>query len=645
MKKIILYLLPLMFFMACPEAKHPDTGQPEVEIIFNLQDPVLQEFSSEADQRVLTVNANISFSAASSEPWCTAQTYPELTSGNLTVSVSEYTGNYSRSAIITITASGNAAPVTVNVIQWGLIPEGPPGTNIKGMVSAGGVGLQGVAVSDGYEMATTDEHGVYYLNSEKKNRLVFISIPGNYYPDVVDNVPQFFKWLQAGVDVTERMDFKLTAVDNNEHVILAIADFHMANRTSDLNQFNTKCLPDFNNVIDNYKTAGKNTYIITLGDLTWDVYWVSNKYDLNNYAALQKSYGTSVFNTIGNHDHDPYYEGDWVAEQTYRSIIGPNWYSINLGQVHYVILDNVRYINTGGTAGTMGNRTSSDILNDDQLDWLKKDLALVADKTAPLVIAMHTPLYSKPSADGTAGFHMSNGQTLASYLSAEGFSNVLFLSGHAHINHRVAHTTQLAEHNLGAVCATWWWTGNTGYAGNHICRDGSPGGYGVYEVNGRNMEWYYKSIGYDRSYQFRTYDRNKIQITAAKYAPNADATYQAMIPSYAGDYFTSSNSNYVFINVWAYEPSWTVEVAEGAVSLPVTRVLTMDPLHIISYNMQRINRNATPTSSFITENTSHMFRVQANKATSTLSIKVTDNFGNVYTEEMARPKELTAGIR
>ena len=33
-----------------------------------------------------------------------------------------------------------------------------------------------------------------------------------------------------------------------------------------------------------------------------------------------------------------------------------------------------------------------------------------------------------------------------------------------------------------------------------------------------------------------------------------------------------------------------------------------------------------------------MWKVTASSATSTLEIKVTDNFGNVYTETMSRPK-------
>jgi hypothetical protein len=501
----------------------------------------------------------------------------------------------------------------------------------NGWVSSAGAGIPGVTVSDGYEVTSTDDNGIYYLESEKKNEIVFISIPGGYEPPVIDNVPQFFKRLTAGADSVERMDFTLTAVNNERHVVLAVADPQLANRTNDLAQFED-CLTDLNDVISRYKAAGKKAYILTLGDLTWDDYW--ENWALPDYVNLQKKYGTAVFNTIGNHDHDPDYYVDWDAEQTWRSVMGPNWYSFNLGKVHYVVLDNIQYTATGSSA------RYSNTLADYQLEWLKKDLAAVTDKTAPLVIALHSPLYNPPNAtNNVPAFYTTNGQELYDCLAD--FTEVLVLSGHRHFNYRVIPREGLTEHNLGAICGTWWWTGNINHAGNHICVDGSVGGYGVYEVNGKNMEWHYRSIGYSRNYQFRTYDRNMIHITAAnKYAPNANAANAAKGPEYAGEYATAKNDNEVLINVWGYEPGWTVEVTEGSVPLTVTRVSVKDPLHIISYEFSRLNNNADPSASFLSVNTSHMFRVYANSPSSTLTVKVTDRFGTVYTETMKRPKVL-----
>ena len=45
---------------------------------------------------------------------------------------------------------------------------------------------------------------------------------------------------------------------------------------------------------------------------------------------------------------------------------------------------------------------------------------------------------------------------------------------------------------------------------------------------------------------------------------------------------------------------------------------------------------AKPT--FKTKATDDIWKVKASSATSTLEVKVTDRFGNVYTESMKRPK-------
>ena len=95
----------------------------------------------------------------------------------------------------------------------------------------------------------------------------------------------------------------------------------------------------------------------------------------------------------------------------------------------------------------------------------------------------------------------------------------------------------------------------------------------------------------------------------------------------------------MYINVFDYDPSWKIEVTENGKSLPYEVVKVKDPLHLAAYEAKRYNENKTPTSSFnaYTVN-SHIFRVQASSATSTLEIKVTDRFGNSAAESMKRPK-------
>jgi len=525
----------------------------------------------------------------------------------------------------------------INIIIESNVPD-KSGMTVKGIVYSNGLGVAGVVVSDGYEVTTTDENGIYYLPSQKKTGFVFISVPANYEAPVEDNIPQFFKRL-AGGSAVEQKDFSLTPVTNSKHVVVTIADWHLANRNDDLSQFASGFLPDVNALASEYTAANTKVYGLALGDGSWDAYWYENNFGVVEYKAQMKKVNCPMFNVIGNHDNDPYVSNDWESSKKYRDVIGPTYYSFNLGEVHYVVLDNIQYINTGGAPGVIGQRNYNEVVSTEQLEWLKKDLATLPDKTAPVIIAMHAPLHRPPSLDANGEqvntLALDNGGALISALA--GLSEVYVVTGHLHTNYTVKNNA-ITEFNVGAVCATWWWTGRSGYANNHICKDGTPGGYGVFEIDGRNVKWYYKSTGKPRNYQFRTYDLNKVQITAQAFAPN---TTQEQLEPYADTYTTPNLNNEVLINVWGFGPGWSIEVSEGGNALPVTRVSAMDPLHIISYEAKRLNAGAVPTAAFVTDPTSHMFRVATASATSTLEIKVTDVYGNVYTESMQRPEEFT----
>lgn len=530
-----------------------------------------------------------------------------------------------------------------NVVSNINIPD-VEGMTVKGLVYADGVGVAGVTVSDGYEVTVTNNEGVYYLPSLKKTGFVFISIPGNYEVATVGNAPQFFKRLSSNTTVVEQKDFSLIKVDNQKYVVIPMADWHLANRNNDIDQFTSKVLPDVNATIDKYKAEGTKVYALTLGDMTWDLYWYQNNFGLNEYVSYMNQLNCSVFNLIGNHDYDPYYANDWEAEHAYRNILGPTYYSFNLGAIHYVVLDDVEYINTGGSIGTVGSRNYNYNINTTQLQWLAKDLANITDKSTPIVLAMHTPLYKRPTLDSDGNqlneVYLHNGDALIDLLAP--FTEVHVLSGHLHENYTVEEQANIMEHNTGAICATWWWTGKNNYADNHLCKDGSPGGYGVWNINNRELQWKYKSIGYEENYQFRTYDLNTIEITAANFAPNVS---ESLMAEYAGSYAQKNINNQVLINVWGYEKNWNIEVTEQGKPLTVKRIQAKDPLHIVSYEAFRLNNGAIPTSAFTTNETSHLFKVQASAADTTLEIKVTDRFGNVYQETMVRPKAFTLKMR
>ena len=367
----------------------------------------------------------------------------------------------------------------------------------------------------------------------------------------------------------------------------------------------------------------------------------NNRYDLSKYLITIKSVDLPIFNCTGNHDNNPYCADDWQAEQAYKDIIGPTYYSFNLGNVHYIVLDNIQYINTGASQGTIGKRNYNKKLTEDQLSWLKKDLATVTDKNAPLFVAMHAQLYANPtSLPQKNTISMSGGSTLVNYLKE--FTNAHVITGHTHINYTIEPSDQLIEHNIAAVCATWWWTGKNGYANNHICKDGSPGGYKIFSINDNDVKWLYKGIKEEESKQFRSYDLNNVHFSMAD-VPLMPSDISASVKNAYMQYvnaYPQNNDNEVLINIWNWNSDWTLSVVdENRKTLPYTEVWAYDPLHIAALSVKRFNNaGLKSTPSFITDKFTHFFKVKADDADTDLVITVKDEFGNEWTENMQRPK-------
>ena len=510
--------------------------------------------------------------------------------------------------------------------------EPAAGSTVYGKVSCEGTGLAGVVVSDGVEVVKTDSKGVYQMKSKKYHGYVFVSTPSGYEPLTNGILPRFHAPLKANAATAERVDFQLRKVDGQEnHRMLMLGDIHLAKRTDDQKQF-ADFVKDVNATISG--TSGK-VYAMTLGDMTWDLYWIVNNYSFKEYltdAAGIK--GVMLYHTIGNHDHSMYYMGDFDTVKEYKELIGPTYYSFNIGQVHYVVLDDVECKNATPSQDEKGNacyeRTYDGRVVPDELAWLRKDLASVPNGT-PLVVTMHIPLYNK---DGK--YSLKEASTLAGILKP--YPEVHLYTAHTHTvyNGDELATDHLFEHNAGSICGTWWWSGKE-TPGVHIGQDGSPGGYTILDIAGTAFKWQYKATGAGVDYQFRTYDRNQIHLTQDKYVPNSNGTYAFDASRWA----SASSANEVYINVWNWDPSWKVEVSEDGKPLTVSQIISgeKDPLHLIAYTAKRINKNSKPT--FETNTTNHLFKVTASSADATLDIRVTDRFGNVYTETMTRPKDFT----
>lgn len=515
--------------------------------------------------------------------------------------------------------------------------------NVSGHITCDGKGVAGVAVSDGYVVTKTDANGAYSFTSAKKNGYVFYTLPGGYEPTVADGFkPQFWAPLTSTSEsVKETHDFTLKKVDNDKFTYVVSADYHLANRTNDDSQFRGRFMKRMKELS---QSAQGPVYSTILGDLTWDLYWVQNSYNLNNFMATMKDagYPFMMFPVIGNHDNDASVAAgvttDFDAAKPWRKIVSPNYYSYNLGKVHFVVLDDIYYLNTKKSgasypSGVVGERNYIREITSEQYDWLKKDLAMV-DKNTPLVVTFHVPAWKVSTSDDNKfkieeNLQLSHTKKLCDLLT--GYKTVHFLSGHTHVNQvaRPADYPNIVEHNIAAVCASWWWTGKL--TNRDVCIDGSPGGYSLWQIDGKDFKWKYMSSTDNLGTQMRLYDMNKVR---EYYKSNTDV--RAMLAKYTSrqDY-KDYEDNVVLANVYAYDTDWKIEFIENGVSLSYTRVTCEDPFHVICYDVPRFAQAKSYT--FATEKTTHMFKAKCATSNMPVIVKVTDSFGTVYIKTLNRP--------
>jgi 3',5'-cyclic AMP phosphodiesterase CpdA len=131
--------------------------------------------------------------------------------------------------------------------------------------------------------------------------------------------------------------------------------------------------------------------------------------------VLKASNASKVFYVPGEHDvmSD---NGEQYMARFGKGTLGSGWYSFDQKGVHFIGLVNVM----GKTELGMGN------LGQDQLDWLKKDIASLSN-SAPIVVFAHVPLWEiYPQ----WGWGTTDGAQALGMLKR--FGSVTVLNGHIH---------------------------------------------------------------------------------------------------------------------------------------------------------------------------------------------------------------------
>ncbi|MFE7244647.1 PQQ-binding-like beta-propeller repeat protein [Streptomyces sp. NPDC057580] len=291
----------------------------------------------------------------------------------------------------------------------------PPEATVSGVVyvdangdgarNDGEAGLAGVRVSDGVVATTTAADGTYSLTISTDRRttdIVWASQPRGYRFGLDQfKEPRFWANLgQLGDGATPAADFALERdriSDGDNFSWANIADPHVNAQ-----------LPDQIREINS--TGTDLRFIAVSGDLTNN----ASQAQFSTYRNGTAQSNVGVWPAVGNHE---YGSGSAYAAriENYRTNVGPEWYSFNYGNRHFVVLEN------NGSAPF-----------DEQLQWLKDDLAagvpLDDDPTNDIevVVLTHQPM-NVPF--GSPSTYDAFGDVLEKYKAQ------LILVGHEHSNH------------------------------------------------------------------------------------------------------------------------------------------------------------------------------------------------------------------
>lgn len=450
----------------------------------------------------------------------------------------------------------------------------------RGTVTCDGKGMAGVLVTDGVNFCKTGNKGNYSLEVDPSSAFVYLSSPAGYTVGVENSVPQFYKKLDTA-NRSAKIDFQLkkNRSDENRHGFIAWADPQIKS--------NEELIPYKEAVVDLCDLLKANQSIpfhaIGCGDIVGD-----NHSLFDSTKLILSKTGIPFYQSMGNHDMKYDGRSNETAPVIFEKHFGPAYYSFNKGRIHYIVLNNVFYI--GRDYFYIG------YLPEKQFSWLEKDLSYVPEGST-VVVTFHIPSALNESDIERFDYanisgSMTNKKALYEILKPY---NAHLISGHLHYSRNILISPTIYEHIMSSVCGAWW---QGPYA-----TDGTPKGYGVFEADGDQISWYFKSIGHGKDHQFRAY------------APGAN-------PEQLG---------YITANVWNWDPQWKVYWYENDQRMGEMEVYSgFDPEVVKSFS----DKDKLTYKWISAQKTNHLFRAKPTSATARISVEVIDRFGKKYRSDL-----------
>jgi hypothetical protein len=398
-------------------------------------------------------------------------------------------------------------------------------------------GIAGVMVSNGRDVVLTDRRGRYELPAptaeEEANGIsIFITKPaGCEVPMDQDNVPQFFyhhkpdgspanirgdKFRFGGLTPTgplpENINFPLIKGKKKRRFKIAVS--------GDTQPYSNNEVGYVRDTLA-HELASKPGIeaVIVEGDVVGDDLGL-----LPRFKQVMSVSRSPLYLVPGNHDLDFDAPSDAHSYDTFKQMWGPAYYSFDIGEVHFVVLDDVSYPctpdqNEDGLhdfcTDPVNHPTYNGYITETQMEWLENDLSHVPPHKL-VVINVHIP--PQVFIDMNASKHQIDNVLQLYDLLGYGPSNypqrpALALSGHSHtleqirpgesylgwetaLGDRSPGTPPFPQIVAGAACGSWW---SSDFDDNGIPmsyqRLGAPRGYLLIEFVGNTYKDTFKASG------------------------------------------------------------------------------------------------------------------------------------------------------
>lgn len=485
----------------------------------------------------------------------------------------------------------------------------------------------GAVVTDGFTHCVTDGNGNYRFESPCPERVRFVSvrIPADYRPVLRGSIPVFYTAVDTYKGQERKADITLQKRDRTDDnfTLLMMADpqayvYSKKVKKENVAYASTEAWVElFADMKEKIASTSGECYGICMGDVAASLK-IGSVYP--EYCTKLATLEIPFYQVIGNHDH--YYEiadNDDQSAAAYEEAFGPRNYSFDMGQYHFVVLDNCIFIKN------LRRYPFKYGLEDEFLEWLKSDLALVP-KDKPVMICAHADFFNENGLVELEYDGMKSDYNYEKFLEAiQGFDKLTVWAGHTHTTSFIGKVNTPANPSGVEAYVVGRPTGDMPI-NEYVSGDGTPRGYVVVDVRGKEMSWKYRTIEL-KSTSFRGDEKPKFKWDKAYTAGETQQMRTYPRGAYGDDF--------VYANIYLWDQHWSTPVLKiGKKEYPMTRDYIYDMGWKEIHDFYWMKSSKVPNIRGSRNTHGFMVRVPE-RASGTGTVEVTDRFGRTWTSDVS----------